>query len=252
MTARPGRRDRVAVVRDDALDRGTDARRQRHHLVARADDARGDGAGEAAEVEIRPGHDLDRQPEPVEVQPGLDIDGLQMGHQWCAVEPAHVLAGVDDVVAEQGRHRQEVGVDEIERLGEVAVVVADLVEALLRPVDEVHLVDRHHDVADAEQARDEAVPFRLCEHAVAGIDQDDGELAVRGPGRHVAGVLLVTRCVGDDELALRRREVAVRHIDRDALLAFGLQAVGQQREVDLIALGARRGRVGLERGQLSS
>ena len=38
--------------------------------------------------------------------------------------------------------------------------------------------------------------------------------------------------VGDDEAPPRRREVAVGDVDRDALLALGAQAVGQQREVD--------------------
>ena len=40
--------------------------------------------------------------------------------------------------------------------------------------------------------------------------------------------------VGDDELAARRREVAVRDVDRDALLALGAQAVGEQREVRVV------------------
>jgi hypothetical protein len=33
---------------------------------------------------------------------------------------------------------------------------------------------------------------------------------------------------------VRCREVAVRDVDRDALLAFGAQAVGQQGEVDVV------------------
>ena len=53
--------------------------------------------------------------------------------------------------------------------------------------------------------------------------------AVLAAGDHVARVLLVARRVGDDELAPRRREVAVRDVDRDALLALGDEAVGQQR-----------------------
>ena len=48
--------------------------------------------------------------------------------------------------------------------------------------------------------------------------------------------------VGDDELAARGREVAVRDVDGDALLALGAQAVGEQREVRvveaLVAAGA--------------
>ncbi len=39
----------------------------------------------------------------------------------------------------------------------------------------------------------------LNDDAVAGIDQDDGEVGGRGPGRHVARVLLVAGSVRDDE-----------------------------------------------------
>jgi hypothetical protein len=37
----------------------------------------------------------------------------------------------------------------------------------------------------------------------------------------------VARRVGQDERALRRGEVAVGDVDRDALLALGAQAVGE-------------------------
>jgi hypothetical protein len=39
--------------------------------------------------------------------------------------------------------------------------------------------------------------------------------------------------VGDDELPFRGREVTVSHVDGDPLLALGLQAVHQQRQVDV-------------------
>ena len=44
--------------------------------------------------------------------------------------------------------------------------------------------------------------------------------------------------VGDDELALRGREIAIRHVDGDALLALGLQAVDQQCQIRHLAGGA--------------
>ena len=44
--------------------------------------------------------------------------------------------------------------------------------------------------------------------------------------------------VGDDELALRRREEAVGDVDSDALLPLSLEAVDQKREVDVVAGGA--------------
>jgi len=50
---------------------------------------------------------------------------------------------------------------------------------------------------------------------------------------HVPRVLDVSRAVGDDELPVRRRRVAVRDVDRDALFALGAQAVGDEGQVDL-------------------
>jgi hypothetical protein len=72
----------------------------------------------------------------------------------------------------------------------------------------------------------------LRQHALARVDQDDGEVGGRGGGDHVAGVLLVARRVGDDVLARAGGEVAVGDVDGDALLALGLQAVGEERQVD--------------------
>ncbi len=56
--------------------------------------------------------------------------------------------------------------------------------------------------------------------------------------------------VGDDELAPGGREEAVGDVDGDALFALGLQAVEQQGEVDVAALGADLFRVALERREL--
>ena len=71
--------------------------------------------------------------------------------------------------------------------------------------------------------------------AVAGIDENDGKIAVARAGDEIARVLLVSRSIGDDELAFGRCEVAVCDVDGDALLALGLQSVGQQREIDAFA-----------------
>ena len=99
---------------------------------------------------------------------------------------------------------------------------------------------------DAEQGADVRVPARLGEDALARVQQDDGGLGGRGAGHHVARVLLVSRGVRDDELARLRGEVAVGHVDGDALLALRGEAVHQQREVELVPLGADLRGVGLE------
>ena len=102
-------------------------------------------------------------------------------------------------------------------------------KTLLVVVDEVHLVDAQHEVRNAEQARQERVAPALLEHALAGVDEDQREVGGRRARHHVARVLNVAGRVGDDELALRRGEVAVGDVDRDALLALGPKAVGEQR-----------------------
>ena len=77
------------------------------------------------------------------------------------------------------------------------------------------------------------MPARLLDHPLAGVDQDERHVGVGCTGDHVARVLGVPGGVGDDELALGRGEVAVGHVDGDALLPLGAQPVGQQRQVRL-------------------
>ena len=116
----------------------------------------------------------------------------------------------------------------VEPGGEGVELVADRLESVFVPVDEVHLVDGEHDVLDAQQRGQERVPAGLLQQTVAGVDEHDGQLRGGGPGHHVAGVLDVARSVGDDEFALGSGEVAVGDVDRDALLTLGAQPVGDQ------------------------
>ena len=83
---------------------------------------------------------------------------------------------------------------------------------------------------------------RLHQQSLARVDQDDRGIGGRGSRRHVSGVLLVPRRIRHDEAPPVGREVAVRNINGDVLLALGLQAVKQPRVVDLVAaalLGSR-------------
>ena len=73
---------------------------------------------------------------------------------------------------------------------------------------------------------------RLRDYAVARVHQDDGQIGGGCAGGHVARVLLVTRRVGDDELALGRGEITISDIDSDALFALGSKAIGEQRKID--------------------
>ncbi len=115
----------------------------------------------------------------------------------------------------------------------VAEVGLDGAELLLRPVDEIHLVDGEDDALHADEVEDGGVAARLALDAVARVDQHDGDVGVRGAGRHVARVLLVAGAVDDDEAARRGVEVAPGDVDGDALLALGDEAVEQQAEIGM-------------------
>ena len=95
--------------------------------------------------------------------------------------------------------------------------------------------------------RERRVPARLRHHALLGVDEQHREMRGRRRRDHVPRVLLVARCVGDDELAQCRREIPVRDVDRDALLTLGDEAVGQQRQVEHLTTTLRRA---LDRGEL--
>ena len=81
----------------------------------------------------------------------------------------------------------------------------------------------------------------LLDDSLTGVDQDDREVGRRGSGDHVAGVLHMAGSVGDDELAVRGRKVAVGDIDGDSLLALGAESVGEICQIDLAATGDVRG-----------
>src|SRR5262249_42424309 len=79
------------------------------------------------------------------------------------------------------------------------------------------------------------MPSCLYEYALARIDQNDGEVSVRGPSGHISRILFVTRRIRDNERAPRCGEKAVGDVDSDALFALHLKPVQQKSEVDLFA-----------------
>jgi hypothetical protein len=188
---------------------------------------------------VRPDHRLHREAEVDLVAVGARVGRLQLVQERRAVVPVHVVGRVDDVVALQRRDGNERDVLHVQLLGEGLELGHDLAEAFLAVVHEVHLVDRDDHVRDLQERRDEAVALRLLQHAVARVDELHGQLGRRGASDHVARVLLVARRVGDDELALRRGEVAVRHVDGDALLALRAEAVGQERQLQVLVRPVR-------------
>jgi hypothetical protein len=107
-------------------------------------------------------------------------------------------------------------------------------EYLAVVVDEVHLVHAQDKVMNLQERSDVRVSIGLLHQTVTRVDQHDGQIRSGGAGHHIARVLHVSRGVGDDEFALRRGEVLVRHIDGNSLLALGPQAVREQRQVHAV------------------
>ena len=74
----------------------------------------------------------------------------------------------------------------------------------------------------------------LRAHPAVGIHQQDRDVAVGCGNSHIAGVLLVAGGVGNKNPAtVGQVHVPIGDIDRDALLALGFEAIGEQRVVDL-------------------
>ena len=141
-------------------------------------------------------------------------------------------------------------IGQIESGREVSVVVSDLVVDLLGVVHQVHLVDRDDDVADAQERHNEGMAPRLREHSIPRVDEDHGEIAGGRARRHVASVLLVAGSVRDDKFTPRRREIAIRDIDRDPLLPLGAEAISQQGGVEVVARRSMLERIAAEGGEL--
>ncbi len=116
-------------------------------------------------------------------------------------------------------------------------------EDLGRVVDQVHLVDGGDDVPGSQQRGDVGVTAGLGEDAFAGVHKNNGDIRGGSAGGHVAGVLLVARRVGNDELAVSGGEVAVGYVDGDSLLPLGAQAVGELGKIDRSS-NIRSGRFG--------
>ena len=157
---------------------------------------------------------------------------MQLFDQGRPVIPRHSRRSGGEIVAESSRKRDWSDREPTEICGKSLKYLGDFEEPALLEGDEVHLVDGEDQVTNAQQRADEGVPFGLGQHALARIDQDHRQAAIRGGGRHVAGVLLVPRRIGDHERPLWCRKEPVRHIDRYPLLPLVFEPVQQQREIE--------------------
>ncbi len=167
-----------------------------------------------------------------------------------AAVPRHPHRSAGQIFARQRRQRNALHLADAQLRGERGVAFCDVGEHLRVVVHQVHLVDRQHHMPDAQQRHDVAMPAGLRQQALARIHQHHRHIGSRRAGGHVARVLLVPGAIGHDEFPPVCIEIAVGHIDGDALLAFGRQPIHQQCIVDAPALGAMPSAVAFQRGKL--
>ena len=96
------------------------------------------------------------------------------------------------------------------------------------------------------------MPPGLRQHALARIDQDDGELAVEAPVAMLRVYCSWPGVSATMNVRLRGGEEAVGDVDGDALLALGLEPVDQEGEVDVLAGRAVLRGILCQRGSWSS
>ena len=156
-----------------------------------------------------------------------------------------------DVVALARRDRDEAHRLDAQALEIVAILLGHRAEAIGAVVHQVHLVDQHRDLVDAEQMQQIAVPARLLAHALVGVDQQQRRLAAGSAGHHVLEELAVARRIDDHVVARLGPEADLGGVDRDALVALGLQGIHQESPFERHAapLAGRLDRLDLALGQ---
>ena len=206
--------------------------------VADLDAAALDAPGQDAPV-VEAIHVLNREPQGLVAERPGGFELVERLHHRRPLPPGHVLAGRGDVVAFPGGDGNEAARLEAELREPGAILGLDGVEPLLRVAHQVHLVDQHGDLADAQQVEQVAVAPGVFLHALMGVNHQQRRLGLRGAGDHVLDELLVPRRVNDHVAPLLRMEPDLRGINADILVALGLERVHQVRpfEGDAAALG---------------
>jgi hypothetical protein len=105
----------------------------------------------------------------------------------------------------------------------------DVVEAPFVEIDPIHLVDDDGDLMDAEEMQQIAVAPGLVAHAFRGVDQQERGIGLRRAGDHVAQEFRMSGRIDQHDVARGGAEADLAGVERDALVAFGLQRVEQER-----------------------
>jgi hypothetical protein len=108
----------------------------------------------------------------------------------------------------------------------------ELEEARLIEADAIHFVDDHRHLRNAKQMKQVAVSTGLIAQALGGVDDEHRGVGLRGAGDHVAQELGMAGRIDQHDIARGSAEADLAGVERDALIAFGLQRVEEERPLE--------------------
>jgi hypothetical protein len=157
---------------------------------------------------------------------------------------------VDDIITITRRQRHTSDFGHPEFTGEVTVNLDEGIEAILPKADKIHFVDSQNNVLNAKQVDNGAVPSGLDGDPLHRIHEQNSQVADAGRRDHVARVLLVSRCIGENKSTPRTREVTVGNVDSDPLLALSLKTIEEKSEIQTVAYSTELLALGFESREL--
>ncbi len=116
----------------------------------------------------------------------------------------------------------------IEFRGKLQVLIFHFIITLFSVIYQVHFIDTNHQMRNLKQRSDIRMTQRLFDDAITRIYQNQSHVGGGSAGNHIAGILNVSRSVGNDKFAFGCGEITVSHVYGNTLFAFGTQTVGEQ------------------------
>ena len=188
---------------------------------------------------------------PVLVVAIIDFDGFEVVDQGWPVVPGHARRAAGDVVAKAGRDRDRLQRCKAEIGGELAIRLGDGVErsARSKPTRSSLLTaSTTWRMPSSEQISEWR---RVCTTTpLRASTSSSARSAVEAPVAMLRVYCSWPGVSATMKAALLGLEQAVGDVDGDALLAFVLEAVEEQRQVDIVAGGAELLRLALQRLEL--
>src|ERR1700674_4463546 len=172
--------DTIVVRSNDPLDLRPLAGRHQLYRHAWISVAAHDQAAVSAKSRVRPVDALDRHTEWRMLAARRAFDLLEMFEQGLSLVPGHALGAENDIVTVARRQRDAHDVVDIDGPRKGPDLALESSELGFGPIDEIHLVDRDDEAADAQRGDDHGVTHGLPRQTIGCADQKQGEVGGRG------------------------------------------------------------------------